>query len=451
MIGLFWRIFFSFWAAMLLLLAVMTYGTYRVVSAWDEQGQLSYSELAGRADTVLKAGGEERLRTWLRNPSNFPPDLTLFVFDSAGNEILQRDIPAPVETTLNTADPEERLPRYRARQITSSDGVEYLAILGPNTPPILGALGTPLMRWTVVVGAFVISPLVCFVLSRSLTHPLRRVVAATRRLARGDLSARVEVGARGRDDEVGELGRQFDRMAGRLEQLITTRTELFRNVSHELRSPLARIRIAIELARRKPDQLDDQLKRIEQETDHLELLTRHALSLAHLEESPPETDLQEIDLVEIVEGVAQDASWEAGAKGKSVVWEAGARGSIVRANPDLLHSAVENVVRNALRHTPEGTRVEISLEAKNGVAHLKVRDDGPGVPGHNLQKIFEPFQHGRRGKGTGVGLAITQRVISHLKGQVTARNNPRGGLSVEMELPLVSAATGIVGAGSVRH
>ena len=449
MIGLFWRIFFSFWAAMLLLLAVMAYSTYRVVSAWDEQGQLSYSELAGRADTVLKAGGEERLRTWLRDPTNFPPDLTLFVFDSVGNEILQRDIPAPVETTLNTADPEERLPRYRARQITSGDGVEYLAILGPNTPPILGALGTPLMRWSVIVGAFVISPLVCFVLSRSLTNPLRRVVAATRRLARGDLSARVEVGARGRDDEVGELGRQFDRMAGRLEQLITTRTELFRNISHELRSPLARIRIAIELARRKPDQLDDQLKRIEQETDHLELLTRHALSLAHLEESPPETDLQEIDLVEIVEGVAQDASWEAGAKGKSVVWEAGTRGSIVRANPDLLHSAVENVVRNALRHTPEGTRVEISLEAKNGVALLKVRDDGPGVPGHDLQKIFEPFQHGRRGRGTGVGLAITQRVISHLKGHVSARNNPRGGLCVDMELPLVSPASGA--AGAVRH
>lgn len=451
MIGLFWRIFFSFWAAMLLLLAVMAYSTYLVVNAWNEQGQLSYDELAGRADVVLKDGGEVRLRAWLRNPSNFPPDLTLFVFDPAGNEILQRDIPTPVLATLTTANPQNRPRQFRARQLISGSGVEYLAVLGPNAPPILGALGTPLMRWTVIVAAFVISPLVCFVLSRSLTNPLGQVVAATRRLAAGDLSTRVEVGARGRDDEVGELGRQFDRMAGRLERLITTRTELFRNVSHELRSPLARIRIAIELARRKPDRLDDQLQRIEQETDHLELLTRHALSLAHLEESPPETDLQEIDLVEIVEGVAQDASYEAGAKGKSVVWEAGTRGSIVRANPDLLHSAVENVVRNALRHTPEGTRVEISLEAKNGVARLQVRDDGPGVPSHDLQKIFEPFQHGRRGKGTGVGLAITQRVISHLKGHVSARNNSRGGLSVELELPLVSAAPGAVGAGAVRH
>ena len=449
--GLFWRIFFSFWAAMLLLLGVMAYSAYLVVNAWNQQSQLSYNELVGRADAVLKAGGEERLRSWLRNPSNFPPDLTLFVFDPQGAEILERPIPPPVETTLNTVDPANRLSRYRVRELVSGEGVAYSAILGPNPPPILGALGTPLMRWTVIVAAFVISPLVSFVLSRSLTNPLRRMVAATRRLARGDLSARVEVGARGRDDEVGELGRQFDRMAGRLEQLITTRTELFRNVSHELRSPLARIRIAIELARRKPDQLNDQLQRIEQETDHLELLTRHALSLAHLEESPPETDFQEIDLVEIVEGVAQDASYEAGAKGKSVVWEAGTRGSIVRANPDLLHSAVENVVRNALRHTPEGTRVEISLEAKNGVARLQVRDDGPGVPSHDLQKIFEPFQHGRRGKGTGVGLAITQRVISHLKGNVSARNNSRGGLSVELELPLVLPAAGGVDAGAVRH
>ncbi|MCZ0952051.1 MAG: HAMP domain-containing protein, partial [Rhodospirillaceae bacterium] len=360
--GLFWRIFFSFWAAMLLLLGVMAYSAYVVVNAWNQQSQLSYTELVGRADAVLKAGGEERLSSWLRNPSNFPPDLTLFVFDPQGAEILDRPIPPPVETTLNTADPASRLPRYRVRQLVSGEGVEYSAVLGPNPPPILGALGTPLMRWTVIVAAFVISPLVCFVLSRSLTDPLRRVVAATRRLAAGDLATRVEVGARGRDDEVGELGRQFDRMAARLEQLITTRTELFRNVSHELRTPLARIRIATELARRKPGELDDQLGRIERETDHLDLLTRHVLSLAHLEESPADADLLEIDLVELVEGVAQDASYEAEAQGKKVVWEAGDKGPVVRANADLLHSAVENVVRNALRHTPLGTQVEISLK-----------------------------------------------------------------------------------------
>ena len=301
------------------------------------------------------------------------------------------------------------------------------------------------MRWTVIVAAFVISPLVCFVLSRSLTEPLRRVVAATRRLAAGDLATRVEVGARGRDDEVGELGRQFDRMAARLEKLITTRTELFRNVSHELRTPLARIRIATELARRKPGELDDQLGRIERETDHLDLLTRHVLSLAHLEESPADADLREIDLVELVEGVAQDASYEAEAQGKKVVWEAGSKGSVVRANADLLHSAVENVVRNALRHTPLGTQVEISLKASNGVAHLRVRDDGPGVPGEDLQNIFEPFHRGPRSKGTGVGLAVTHRVVTHLDGQVSARNDSRGGLCVDMELPLVPAASATPG------
>ena len=444
--GLFWRIFFSFWAAMLLLLGVMAYSAYLVVNAWNQQSQLSYTELVGRADAVLKAGGEERLSSWLRNPSNFPPDLTLFVFDPQGAEILDRPIPPPVETTLNTADPASRLPRYRVRQLVSGEGVEYSAVLGPNPPPILGALGTPLMRWTVIVAAFVISPLVCFVLSRSLTDPLRRVVAATRRLAAGDLATRVEVGARGRDDEVGELGRQFDRMAARLEQLITTRTELFRNVSHELRTPLARIRIAIELARRKPGELDDQLGRIERETDHLDLLTRHVLSLAHLEESPADADLREIDLVELVEGVAQDASYEAEAQGKKVVWEAGSKGPVVRANADLLHSAVENVVRNALRHTPLGTQVEISLKANNGVAHLRVRDDGPGVPGEDLQNIFEPFHHGPRSKGTGVGLAVTQRVVTHLNGQVSARNDSRGGLCVDMELPLDPAASAPSGA-----
>lgn len=434
--GLFWRIFFSFWAAMLLLLVVMAYSAFLVVNAWNQQSQLSYNELVGRADAVLKAGGEERLRSWLRNPSNFPPDLTLYVFDPQGAEILERPIPPPVETTLNTVDPANRLPRYRVRELVSGGGVAYSAVLGPNTPPMLGALGTPLMRWTVIVAAFVISPLVCFVLSRSLTEPLRRVVAATRRLAAGDLTTRVEVGARGRDDEVGELGRQFDRMAARLEQLITARTELFRNVSHELRTPLARIRIATELARRKPGELDGQLSRIERETDHLDLLTRHVLSLAHLEESPPDADLHPIDLVELVEGVAQDASYEAEAQGKKVAWEAGEEGPVVRANADLLHSAVENVVRNALRHTPPGTQVDISLKADNGVAHLQVRDDGPGVPDKDLPNIFEPFYRGRRSKGTGVGLAVTQRVVSHLNGHVNARNDPRGGLCVDMELPL---------------
>lgn len=448
--SLFWRIFFSFWLAMALLVGVMAYTTFRVADQWNAlnaQNQLSFDAVAERADAVLKAGGEARLRTWLRNPSNFPPGQTLFVVDPSGQEILERPLPPPVQATVDA--PQEVQPdRFRARPLVALDGTQYVAVsgfinpsvIGFTDPSVLGVLATPQMRWTLLIAAFVMSPLVCFALSRSLTKPLRRVVDATRRLAAGDLSARVGASAR-LDDEVSQLGQQFDDMAEHLERLIGARTELFRNVSHELRTPLARIQIAAELARRKPEELEEQLSRIERETQYLEQLTRQALSLAHLVESPDDTELQEIDLVEVVDGVAQDAAFEADAQGKEVLWEGRGTRSIVRANPDLLHAAIENVVRNAVRHTPPGTKVEVRLEPNGNAVELSVRDDGPGVPTKDLKKIFEPFQHGPRTDGTGVGLAITQRVVAHLNGSVRAQNNPEGGLIVKMLLPLARAST----------
>jgi two-component system sensor histidine kinase CpxA len=288
----------------------------------------------------------------------------------------------------------------------------------------------------------------CYLLSWYLTKPIVRLRAATRQLAAGDLTARSGAPAGERRDEVAGLMRDFDAMAERMELLVKAQSRLLNDISHELRSPLARLNVALGLARQRAGvESADMLDRIELEASRLNELIGRILTLARLEDGEQRVSQTPVPLGELVATVAEDAEFEAQERRCHVHTVIPDRDWDVRGNDSLLHSAVENVVRNAIRYTQEGTTVEIQLagaeQSGKSEAVLRVSDSGPGVPPDALAKLFEPFYRlddarGRLTGGVGLGLAITERAVRFHGGKVAAFNRAEGGLMVEIRLPLIS-------------
>jgi signal transduction histidine kinase len=282
----------------------------------------------------------------------------------------------------------------------------------------------------------------CYGLARYVTRPLAALRSATRALAHGNLAVRVGPTMGRAPEEFTELGRDFDRMAGRLDALVTAERRLLRDISHELRSPLARLSVALGLARQRPDGDPAALDRIEREADRLNELIGQLLTLARLESGAREPAREIVDVLAIVREVAEDADFEARGRRRAVHVE-GVEAAVV-GDAELLRSAIENVVRNAVRHTADGTAVEVVVrrlfeQSAPGV-RISVRDHGSGVPDRALPYIFEPFyrvsearEHGTG--GVGLGLTIAHRTVRLHGGGVRAANAQGGGLEVEIDLP----------------
>jgi two-component system sensor histidine kinase CpxA len=292
------------------------------------------------------------------------------------------------------------------------------------------------LRWTI---AILISGLVCYTLTRYLIQPVLRLRTAAGSIAAGDFSARATPNLAARRDEMGDLVRDFNQMAERIERLMEAQQQLLRDVSHELRSPLARLNVALELARKRAgEQAAPSLDRIEQESERLNEMIGRLLTLARIKALVDPPQHGSISMRAIIDQIAQDAGFEASAK-NCHVQVTGADDCQVQGSQELLHSSIENVVRNAVRHAPSGTGVDIDLKCDGKMARVVVRDQGPGVPEAELTKIFRPFYRlsdarEHRSGGTGIGLAITQEVVRLHGGSVTARN-AKPGLIVEIELP----------------
>jgi two-component system sensor histidine kinase CpxA len=285
-----------------------------------------------------------------------------------------------------------------------------------------------------------VSTIVCFLLARYLSDPIRHLRAATRSIAAGDLGVRVSSLIGARRDELAMLALDFDLMAERLRGLLESHQELLRDVSHELRSPLARLQIALGLARRPNANLEQEFDRIEQETGRLDELIGEILSLSRLDDPAHTLIAEPVNLEELLETLLDNARVEAEPRSISVQIKAPAALS-VEGDRELLFRAIENVLRNAVRFSPNGAVVELAAERGADQVVVRVTDHGPGVPPASLERIFEPFfcvarARDRDSGGYGIGLAITARVAALHGGSVRARNNPDGGLQVEIHLPL---------------
>lgn len=441
-----WRTLFSFWAATAVILAVVVFTSARV---WEQGNEDLYSlsavDIVDSAREVFAADGIDGLRDWISHPQNFPPGVTLYVLDREGYDLLGRlvtplflyprrgDVVKPgAERGGAGMGPGRWLPTVR-----TTDGTVYSMVVGPAPQPTLGAFGLPSVQWIVLLTALGASGLACLAFTGPLRRRLLLLQHAAESLAQGDLEARVNLRT---SDELGAVGRQFDRMAERIETMVRTREELFRNVSHEIRSPLARIQVALVLAEEDRGGDDENLARIRHEAEEIEALMQQILGLAKLEDAERESELEELDLVEVVSLVVDDARFETKMQKKSVSWEPPASALRVRGLGEMLHSAVENVLRNAIAHTPDDTAVDVSLVEREGTAELRISDSGNGVAEPDLEKIFEPFYKlGARKGGAGVGLAITRTAIALMQGTVDAAAAPSGGLQVTMRLPLAQA------------
>jgi len=259
-------------------------------------------------------------------------------------------------------------------------------------------------------------------------------------LADGKLETRVKqlMGAGG--DEISDLGQDFDRMAQQLQSLVGAQRRLLHDVSHELRSPLARLQAAIGLARQDPAKLEATLDRIEREAGRLDELVGQLLTIARLDAGVRDAREERIELVDLAAAIADDARFEARAQGRELRFE-GEGDAEVEARGELLQRAFENVIRNGVKYTGEGTTVEVRACTEGGNFVLRVADRGPGVPEADLEAIFEPFYRGLNGRaasGFGLGLAIAKRAVVAHGGRVVASSRAGGGLVVEISLPLAA-------------
>ena len=292
-----------------------------------------------------------------------------------------------------------------------------------------------------IAAGSLVSLLFAALLAWYFARPIRNLRTAFDAVAGGRLETRIGSSMGRRNDELADLGKDFDYMAGRLQSLLDAQRRLLHDVSHELRSPLARLQAAADLIRQQPERGAEFVERIERDTARMDTLVGELLKLARLDAGMTGKLDEEVDMREIVADIADDARLELEAKGCTIDVDIDSRpdGMLVAGSHELLFRAIENVVRNAVRHSPDRSTVAIAMHAVDGRLGINVADRGPGVFDGDLAAIFDPFFRSGAGRteGYGLGLAITRRVAEAHGGKVFAANRPGGGLVVTLELPVV--------------
>jgi two-component system sensor histidine kinase CpxA len=474
--SLYWRIFLAFWAALALILVgtvtvAVNATAHRTDRPWIQRGQL-YAQAA----RAFESGGAPALQGWLQSLAAEPFSRT-FVVGPDGREVLGRPLPRTLSASpdpgsgsaaYSSAAPGAIAPIGGALVLVAPGGESYHVVVGPvrDSPRLFGELELPGVPLAILTIALAASAAVCYLLARYLAAPVDRLRLATRQLAAGDLDVRVLPALRSRQDDLGLLAADLDAMAQRLRQLLEAKQQLLRDVSHELRSPLTRLQLAVSLARREHSSADRYLARIACEADRLEQLIARTLKLVRLERPPNALiEPRSVDVGELLHNIASDVAIEADARGCLVNVQARER-VLVCGDPELLRSAFENVIRNAVRFSPAGAVVVVSArrvaesdtdesdtdesdtgESDTGESvEIAVHDSGPGVPEKELGLIFEPFYRvdaARAHQGTageGLGLAIAARALAVHGGKISAHNMPGGGLAVVVTLPLAGGA-----------
>lgn len=378
------------------------------------------------ASSAYRSEGKEALTGYLASLDRHFPGAHHFL-DAWGRDVVTGDDRAAL---VSKVVPSTWFPR-RHSQVHAEvcDGGQHMLL--SNLPPRQDSTLTMLdYGWVLVTVA-----LLCWVLAVQLASPLRRLKETVDCFGRGDLSARMHSR---RKDEIGEVSRAFDRMAARIETLLRAERRLLQDVSHELRSPLARLGFAVELARKGPDR-ESALRQIKKDVERLGELVGELLEVTRAEGDPATGEQDEIDLAGLVHALVEECGIEATARSVRMPVHDG-QPLMVRGNRELLRRAIENVLRNALRYAPDETSVEVVIERERDRATVAVRDFGCGVPSAQLDQIFQPFfrvdtARASASGGVGLGLAITRRAVELHHGNVRAENaNP--GLRVTVELPL---------------
>lgn len=401
---------------------------------------------SGTATQIANAEGEVGLRAFLTRIRDVDPPRKVDLLDASGNFWFGSgeqmvDTSAIATNAFGSGQVEivsgEEF-ALGAAPVDFPDGRRYMLVIqwDRQSPPPLFYGSTP--GYVRLAGLLLTALIACTLLALYLSSPIRKLREATNKFAAGELSTRVAGRVGRRRDEIADLAKDFDDMAERIEGLVKNQQRLNRDISHELRSPLARLNVALEIAKQRsnPETLPI-IARMENESTRLNDMISRILTLAKLESGSVDYEKTPIDLDDLVTDVADDAKFEAAASGRFVTMSAVDRCK-VNGNEMLLRSAIENVLRNAVKYTPEGTAVDIRLEAMNGSATVKISDHGGGVPESELDNLFTPFYRvgdarERKTGGIGLGLAIARRAVEAHRGKIAAINS-NGGLEVSIKL-----------------
>ena len=440
---LFWKFFLAFWlsliVAIVLVAALVWLHQQRAREDAVSPGAGPRAELALRsAAATLAHGGVDALRDWLRDDENTPVASRVYAVDRNDEDLLHRPVPAGSAALARARlrDGDRRSQRI-ARHDEASGLLLFVATTeGPRRPRRAAPLPLPALAAAGLLASLAFSALLAWY----LTQPIRHLRDGFASLVGGSLETRVAERIGRRNDELADLGRDFDRMAGQLQQLVATQRRLLHDVSHELRSPLARLRAAIDIARQEPTRRDAMLERIERESLRVDGLVDELLTLVRLDAGAAQAEFEPADLAELVASIVDDARFEARTAGRELHYEDRLEPRQAKVHAGLLHRAFENVIRNALKFAPPGSRIDVRAESRSGEPfRLTVSDRGPGIAEKDREAIFEPFHRGSTGgaaQGYGLGLAIARRAIELHGGRIEATPRAGGGLVVTIELPL---------------
>mgnify|MGYP001812804588 CR=1 FL=1 len=440
------RIFLSFWLVIVLSIALAA--TIGYIYAERVRATLQSFEVSDAmldASMALKESGRDGLTEWLGSLPSVAAS-AIFVFDERGNDLLGRRPPAPVMLALQRFSMQSRGSMRDRGPANIRPARPFTQLVGPDDHvytlfvlPPQGAVG----RWVsrnggrgMILIALLVSAAVSYFVARTITRPVQRLRESANAVAAGNLDTRVAEQVGNRRDDIGLLGRDFDDMTSKLERAWQRQSELTANVSHELRSPLARLRVALELATRRTGDVAE-LDRIELETERLDAMIGQLLEFSRLD-ADDQGSVDVIDLGELLQSVVDDVRYEFRGSTLSIDLET-ADNVAVQGYAPPLRSAIENVVRNAAQHGQAGGAIGVELSADQDTATIEVTDLGGGVPDHELEHIFEPFYRarssGESNSGTGLGLAIAARAIDLNGGRISAENSEHG-LGIKIRLPV---------------
>lgn len=445
--SLFARVFVNFWLASALMIVSLA-----IITAMTNARPLSHRWLmhsldlyANTAVSAYEQGGTEGLDGYLleiRSDSQISATLL-----KDNKNLTSAPIPAALVDLLTTAHREQRSQfSFRSPWLgvvrQERGGTVYFFAAQVRPVKMFGNFFNPENALFRIVLVLLISGTLCWLLARSISKPIRSLQKTAMTIADGNLAARAPSSLTARTDELGSLAHDFDRMAERVQQLLEQQKSLLRDISHELRSPLARLNMSAELVQRGDLAA---ASRMQSDIKALEKMISDLLTLARIDAADRYSRRENVHIGRLVQQIAKDASFEGRAEEKAVV-QTGIFDCFVSADTGLLHSCIENVVRNALRHTPHRGMVEIHItdgdDADRALAVINVSDEGSGVPEEALEKIFDPFFRissagSHRQGGAGLGLSISRKIAVLYGGSVVARNLKEGGLQVQISLPLM--------------
>ena len=455
--SLFLKILISFWGGLTIFAGLSFWVTSHYLESIRSESNQSHPwvnirNYSAQAQTIARTQDIKALRAWLTE-LDARDVIPYLLIDQHGKDLLGRRVPLRLQYRIRRYDRHrereshmhEREHRHRShRRTIVMGGSRYTLLPDFQAVTLNRVIKRPRVIAIPLLLAILISGIVCYLLARYLTSPIKQLRLATNKLATGDLDARVLPLFGNRKDEIVDLASDFDQMAEQLNTLINSHKQLLSDASHELRSPLARLQVALGLARqRDPKDVGTELDRIERESERLNELIGKLLSVARLEAEFVNANKETIQLDKLLEDAAEDGAYEAGSLEKNVTIT---KNEPVRleGNRVLLQSALENVIRNAIRYTKKQTTVELSmtrLPDKLDWVEIIVKDQGPGIPENMLTRIFEPFvrvgeARDRESGGYGLGLAIACRAIKLHGGTIAAHNQAGNGAIIQIRLPI---------------